>query len=151
MTGKNMIEENKTLREMVIEKRKRNNLTQVELAERAGLTQAQISNFESGKSTLGSDKLDKIFDILRMKSSQTKERQWDLAGECATLIKEKGLDVSNISKEELSQLCGDEEILLLQNISDSLYDKYVMSNIVDEHNTFNYFMSLVRFRLACLK
>jgi Predicted transcriptional regulator with C-terminal CBS domains len=143
--------ENKTIREIVIDKRKKVNMTQVELAEKASITQAQISNFESGKATLGSDKLDKIFDVLRLKSSQTKEEQWTLSGDCALIIKEKKLDITNMSKEELAHVSGNNEILLLQNIPDDLYEKYVASKIIDEHNTFNYFMSLVKFRLACLK
>ena len=90
--------ENKTIREIVIDKRKKVNMTQVELAEKASITQAQISNFESGKATLGSDKLDKIFDVLRLKSSQTKEEQWTLSGDCALIIKEKKLDITNMSQ-----------------------------------------------------
>ncbi|MCS2366470.1 helix-turn-helix transcriptional regulator [Bacteroides caccae] len=141
-----------TLREIVISRRKKAGLTQIELAEKSGITQAQLSNFESGKATLNSDSLDKLFAVLKMKSAQSAEAQWDLAGLCAERLKERGIkDVSLITREEMSKIAENEEILLLQIINDKLYDMYASSGIINEHNTYNYFQTIVAFRLACLK
>lgn len=59
-----MNKEKKTIRELIIRKRKELDFTQIDLAKKTGLTPSQISNFESGKTTLRSDTLDKIFDVL---------------------------------------------------------------------------------------
>lgn len=141
-----------TLREVIVSRRKKVGITQVELAEKAGITQAQLSNFESGKSTLNSDSLDKLFAVLKIKSAQSAEAQWELADLCAERLKERGVkDVFLISREEMAEIAENEEILLLQIVNDKLYDMYAKSGIVNEHNTYNYFQTLVAFRLACLK
>lgn len=141
-----------TLREIVVSRRKEAGLTQAELAEKSGLTQAQLSNFESGKSTLNSDSLDKLFAVLRMQYSQTAEEQWNLAKLCAARLKERGIkDVYLITREEMAEIAGNEEILLLQVVPKKLYDMYIDSRIVSEQNTYNYFQALVGFHLACLK
>lgn len=141
-----------SLREIVVSRRKKAGLTQAQLAEKSGLTQAQLSNFESGKSTLNSDSLDKLFSVLRMKYSQNVEEQWNLAELCATRLKERGIkDIKLITREEMAEIAENEEILLLQVVPKKLYDMYVDSHIVSEHNTYNYFQTLVGFRLACLK
>lgn len=141
-----------TLREVIVSRRKKVGITQVELAEKAGITQAQLSNFESGKSTLNSDSLDKLFAVLKIKSAQSAEAQWELADLCAERLKERGVkDVFLITREEMAVIAENEEILLLQIVNDKLYDMYAKSGIVNEHNTYNYFQTLVAFRLACLK
>lgn len=141
-----------TLREVIVSRRKKVGITQVELAEKAGITQAQLSNFESGKSTLNSDSLDKLFAVLKIKSAQSAEAQWELADLCAKRLKERGAkDVFLITREEMAVIAENEEILLLQIVNDKLYDMYAKSGIVNEHNTYNYFQTLVAFRLACLK
>lgn len=141
-----------TLREVVISRRKKAGMTQAQLAEKSGLTQAQLSNFESGKATLNSDSLDKLFAALRMQYSQTAEEQWNLAELCAAKLKERGIkDANLITREEMAEIAGNEEILLLQVVPQKLYDMYIDSHIVNEHNTYNYFKTLVRLRLACLK
>lgn len=144
--------ETKTLREQVTERRKGLKLTQADLALKAGITQAQLSNFESGKSELNSSTLDKIFEVLQMCFSQSQSAQWGLAGRCAEILKSKGVkDSTNISKEEMAEIAECEDILLLQVISQSLYDKYQASNLINEHHTYNYFLTLVNFKLAVLK
>lgn len=141
-----------TLREVVISRRKKAGMTQAQLAEKSGLTQAQLSNFESGKATLNSDSLDKLFAVLRMQYSQTAEEQWNLAELCAVRLKERGIkDANLITREEMAEIAGNEEILLLQVVPQKLYDMYIDSRIVSEHNTYNYFQALVGLRLACLK
>lgn len=141
-----------TLREIVISRRKKAKMSQTELAEKTGLTQSQISEFESEKRSLGSDSLDKIFKVLKMKYAQNSDAQWELAGLCATEIKRRGIkELGLITKEEMSEIGGNDEILLLQVINDKLYEQYVRAGILNESNTYNYFLALVRFRFACLK
>lgn len=141
-----------TLREKVISRRKNAKITQTELAEKTGLTQSQLSEFESGKSDLTSSSLDKIFNVLKLKYSQNAEEQWELAGICAEEIKNRGIvDVKSISKEEMAEIGKNEEILLLQVIGKKLYNSYVDARIIDEKNTYNYFLTLVNFRYACKK
>lgn len=141
-----------TLKEIVVSRRKKAGLTQAQLAEKSGLTQAQLSNFESGKSTLNSDSLDKLFAVLRMQYSQTAEEQWNLATLCAARMKERGIkDANLVTREEMAEIAGNEEILLLQVVPQKLYDMYIDSRIVSEENTYNYFQTLVGLRLACLK
>jgi Helix-turn-helix. len=141
-----------TLRETVILRRKEVNMTQLELAEKTGLTQSQLSNFEAGKTSLSSDNLDKVFSVLNIKFSQNAEKLWDLSQLCAKKLKEKGVkDISLITREEMAELSGNEDILLLQVISESLYDKYAACKLINEQNTYNYFISLVKFQFACLK
>lgn len=141
-----------TLREIVASRRKKAGLTQIELAEKSGVTQAQLSNFESGKATLTSDSLDKLFAALKIEWSQNAEAQWELAGLCAERLKERGIkDISLITREEMSEIVENEEILLLQIINDKLYNMYASAGIIDERNTYNYFRTLVAFRFVCLK
>ena len=143
--------ETKSLREQVIERRKSLKLTQAELAVKAGITQSQLSNFESGKSELNSSTLDKIFEVLRMQFSQSASELWNLSEKCAELLKAKGVkDASSIAKEEMAALADYEEILLLQVVSEKLYEQYVLSSIIDEHNTYNFFNTLVNFHLALI-
>lgn len=141
-----------TLREMVTSRRKEVKMTQTDLASRSGLTQSQLSDFESGKSDLTSSSLDKIFKVIKLKYTQNAEEQWDIAGKCAEEIKRRGISsLENISKEEMAEIAGNEEILLLQVVNESLFEKYAASGIIDEKNTYNYFLTVVRFRYACLR
>jgi transcriptional regulator with XRE-family HTH domain len=57
------------LKEIVASKRKSLNLSQIELANKCGLTQSQISNFEAGKTSLSSDNLEKILEVLSLNYS----------------------------------------------------------------------------------
>ena len=140
------------LREIVVSRRKVLNISQIDLANKCRLTQSQLSNFEAGKTSLSSDNLDKLFNVLNIEFSKYASNQWDLAKKCAEIIKEKRIkDVSSISREEMAEMSCDEEILLLQVVSESLYDKYVACKLINEQNTYNYFLSLVKFQLACLK
>lgn len=72
MTGNIM-----TIRELIIEKRAEVGMTQKELSEKTGITQARISDFESGKRTMTSDNIDKIFDALEIHFKQSKEELFD--------------------------------------------------------------------------
>jgi len=78
-----------TIREVIIEKRAEVGMTQRELSEKTGITQARISDFESGKRTMTSDNIDKIFNVLDIHFVRSKEQMWDLAKECANILKQK--------------------------------------------------------------
>lgn len=52
-----------TLSEHIKEKRKKNDLTQIELAERAGVGLRFIRDIEQGKQTL---RMDKVYDVLAL-------------------------------------------------------------------------------------
>ena len=54
-------------REIIKKKRKELGLSQSQLAEKVGIIQVTLSNYETGKSELGADKLEKIFEILNIK------------------------------------------------------------------------------------
>jgi len=54
-------------REIIKKKRKEFDLTQKQLAKEIGITQAAFSRYETGKSELGADKLERIFEILKIK------------------------------------------------------------------------------------
>lgn len=54
------------IRSSIIQEIKKRGLTQNELAEMSGLTQAQISNFTSGKYNLSSENIEKLLIALKM-------------------------------------------------------------------------------------
>lgn len=145
------------LREIISEKRIKLGLTQSQLAQKTGLTQAQISDFESGKREMNSSNLEKIISAMGMRFMddnpfmEKAHAQWDLAKEAASILIEKGIkNVDAITKEEMVSLTGFDDIMLLQVFSKTLFEKYVDSKIVSEHNTYNYFLTLVKFHIAML-
>lgn len=59
-----------SLNEIVCQYRKQKNISQSELAEKIDVRQATISEFESGKHALGSDKLEAIMNALNLTISK---------------------------------------------------------------------------------
>lgn len=127
-------------------------MTQKELSEKTGISQSRISEFESGNRSMNSENIDKIFDVLEVNFAKNGQQQWELAEECAKILKEKGIrNINKMSKEDVSTLVGKTEILALKEYSDTLYDKYCMMGVIDEKNNWNYMKTLIRFHLSLLK
>lgn len=140
-----------TIRELIIEKRVEAGMTQKELSEKTGITQARISDFENGKRTMTSDNIDKIFDILDIRFKRSKEEQWDFAKECASILKSKGINnIDNLTKEEVATLAGKKEILAMKEYNEKMYDELDMKCIANK-NAYNYIRALIKFHLALLK
>lgn len=53
-----------TLRQTIIKARKDNGISQKSLSERCGIRQATLCDFERGKTSIGSDTLEKLMSIL---------------------------------------------------------------------------------------
>lgn len=62
--------ERRNIRESIIAARKEKNITQKELAEKIQVRPATITEFESGKHALGSDKLEAIMNVLNLTISK---------------------------------------------------------------------------------
>lgn len=140
-----------TIRELIIQKRTEVGMTQKELSEKTGITQARISDFESGKRTMTSDNIDKIFNSLDIHFKQSKEEQWDFAKECAHILKSKDINsIDSLTKEEVATLIGKNEILAMKEYNDKLYDELDMKGIANK-NAYNYMKALIKFHLALLK
>ena len=69
--------------EMVRILRKKNELTQSELAERTGLTQATISNLENGRTRLGAERAKTLASALRVHPAVLLFPGWDVDKESA--------------------------------------------------------------------
>jgi transcriptional regulator with XRE-family HTH domain len=140
-----------TIREMVIYKRNEAGLTQKELSEKTGIAQCRISEFESGTRSMNSDNIDKIFEALEIEFSQNKEQQWIFAKECAKAIKNKGIsNIDTLTKEDIATLTGKDEILLMKEYNEQLYDEMCAKEIEDK-NAYNYMKTLIAFHISLLK
>lgn len=141
-----------TIREIIIQKRTEVGMTQMELSEKTGITQARISDFESSKRSMTSDNIDKILNALELHFKQSREQQWDFSIECARLLLKKGItDISNLSKEEVATLTGKEEIIALKEYNKELYDALSLRGTIDEYNTWNMMKTLIKFQLTIEK
>ena len=63
------------IREKITEFRKQQGLTQTDLAQKVGVRQATISDFENGKYNLRSDLLEKILIVLNLDIVQRSENR----------------------------------------------------------------------------
>ena len=61
------------IKEFVKQSRQKADLSMAQLAEKVGCRTATISDFENGKYNIGSDKLESIFDILKIKMIELKK------------------------------------------------------------------------------
>lgn len=140
-----------TIRELITQKRTEVGMTQKELSEKTGITQARISDFESGKRTMTSDNIDKIFNALEIHFKQNKEEQWNFAKECARILKSKDINsIDNLTKEEVATLTGKNELLAMKEYNDKLYDELDIKGIANK-DAYNYMKVLIKFHLALLK
>jgi transcriptional regulator with XRE-family HTH domain len=141
------------LREAIKLMREKSGFTQSELAEKAGLTQPQLSNFENGSGSITSESLDRVFEVLGLPVYYNPSEIWDMSEKAANILIEKGVSkwetVSKLTRDEISELTGIEEIKSLRDISeDSLLIK---KGIVDEKNTYEWFLVLVRVHIAAYR
>lgn len=140
-----------TIRELIIQKRNESNMTQKELSEKTGIPQSRISDFESGKRNMNSDNIDKMLAALEVSFNQNKSQMWDLAKTCAKILKNKGVaSVMNLTKEEVSTLTGKDEILIMKEYDEKLYDELSAKMIANEQ-AYNYMQTLIEFHLALIK
>ena len=132
--------------EIIASQRRRLGLKQYELAEQTGIAPSQISIFERGSVGMVSTNLEKILDALDLSIVNDRQSvQRKLARKCARVMRERKIeDLRFISREELAACVGNDELLLLPVVSDELYRRYCRSQLVDETNTWNYFVSLVQ-------
>ncbi|MFA6831314.1 MAG: helix-turn-helix domain-containing protein [Bacteroidaceae bacterium] len=138
------------IRETIINKRKECGMTQKELSEKTGIQQNRISEFEAGKRDIVTSNVDKIFEVLDEKYLSSRERMWNLAKECATILKNKGFSkISDLSKDTITTLTEKEYLLSLKEISDDLYDE-LSAKGSEPANTFNYMKALIRFHLSLI-
>lgn len=63
-----------TLRELIIKSRTESNMTQGELAEKSGIPQSRISEFESGRRSMNSDNVDRLIQALGVNINQYESR-----------------------------------------------------------------------------
>lgn len=141
-----------TIRELIISKRKESRMTQKELSEKTGITQARISEFESGARSMTSDNIDKIIEALDIQFKKNRENEWDFAKKSAQKLKSKGVNkIDSLSREDISNLIESPEILALKEYEEEQYDKLYLKGLIDEHDTFNYLRALISFHLALIK
>lgn len=132
--------------EIVASQRRRLGLKQYELASLTGIAPSQISIFERGSSGMVTTNLEKVLAALNLHIVHDRQsKQHEVARQCAKVLIEKDLtDLRNISREEIANVLGNEDLLLLPVISEELYRKYTRCELVDETNTWNYFLKLVQ-------
>ena len=93
----------------------------------------------------------KIFEALEIEFSQNKEQQWIFAKECAKAIKNKGIsNIDTLTKEDIATLTGKDEILLMKEYNEQLYDEMCAKEIEDK-NAYNYMKTLIAFHISLLK
>ena len=132
--------------EIVASQRRRLGLKQYELAEKTGIAPSQISIFERGSAGMVSTNLEKVLEALDLSIVNDRRNvQRKLARTCAKVMLDQKIKVLRfVSREELAERVGNDEILLLPVVSDELYRRYCRSQLVDETNTWNYFVTLVQ-------
>ena len=139
-----------TIQELITQKRTEVGMTQKELSEKTGITQTQIFDFESGKRTMISDNIDKIFNALEIHFKQNKKEQWNFAKECARILMSKDINsINNLTKEEVATLTGKNELLVMKEYNDKLYDELNMKGIANK-NAYNYMKVIIKFHLSLL-
>lgn len=146
--------EEMTIREYIVKKRKECGITQQELSEKTKIPQSRISEFESGKRAMDSDNIDKIFKSLNIHFHLKKQELWEFAKECANTLKSKGIkpeNITSISRPKLAELTEKEEIIALRRYSDKFYDQLSNTGAIhNPDNTFNYVHTLIRVHLALI-
>lgn len=135
------------LREQIIKARKEQGYTQGSLAEKIGVRQATISEFESGKRSLGSDILEKIIttlDLNIMTTIEEKKMQLELSAKIAAKLISSGLKgIETLTQEDVWKMSGEDYILKLENLSDEDYKKAEKKDL--DYKTWNMFFTLLKF------
>ena len=120
-------------------------LTQKELADKAGLTTAQISLFFNGSSTLNQKSLESLLSILDL-NIEMYEKRFELAKKVAATFIEKELkseDVCVMSKSLMAKESGESAIMLFYDIEEKYVNEIVKTRIVDYESTFAFFKAMV--------
>ena len=132
--------------EIVATQRRRLGMKQYQLAERTGIAPSQISIFERGGSGMVTTNLEKVLVALGLHIVFDKQPEQErLARELAhILIQRKVQDVRSLVREEAAALLENDDILLLPMVSEELYRRYTRSKVIDETNTWNYFLKLTQ-------
>ena len=141
-TGYSLTSTINSLREFIVKIRKEKNITQSELAEKVGIRVATISDYETGKSSVNADTIERIFKVLdiRIEPDLNREKQFDDAKSVAKILFEKDiLSAEKLTQKELYDLTQVESILALNK------------NAKDERDTYEFFKTLVRFHIVFLK
>lgn len=133
------------INEIVAAQRRRLGLKQYQLAERTGIAPSQISIFERGSSAMVTTNLEKLLRALQLHIVYDRQSvQMQVAKDCAHRLLNQGVnDLRNMTREEIAALLGNDDILLLPVVSDELFRRYSRSELVDETNTWNFFVKLV--------
>lgn len=141
-----------TIRELIISKRNELGMTQKELSKRTGITQARISEFESGTRQMLSNKIDLLFDALDIKFyKESPDHNWDFATECARILKTKGItSIDKLTREDLSALCDKPEFLTMKQYDKNYNEEKMLKQGADPDNSFDYLKTLITFKLAVL-
>lgn len=132
--------------EIVAAQRRRLGLKQYQLAEKTGIAPSQISIFERGSSGMVTTNLEKVLLALGLHITYDRQNvQLEMAKECAKKLLAKGYDdLRSVSREEIAMIMDNDDILLLPVVSDELFRRYTRSQLMDETNTWNYFIRLVQ-------
>lgn len=138
------------LRQQIVKVRKEQGFTQGILAEKIGVRQATISEFESGKRSLGSDILEKIINILNidiMNIIEEKNMQLKLSDEIAKELLSKGVEnIDSLTKETIHMMTKEkfgDYILSLNRVSEEEYKKLEKQD--KDFKTWNMFFVLLKF------
>lgn len=132
--------------DIVASQRRRLGLKQCELAKKTGIAPSQISIFERGSAGMVSTNLERILEALDLSIVNDRQSvQRKMARKCARVMRERNIDdLRFVSREEMAAYVGNDELLLLPVVSDELYRRYCRGKLVDETNTWNYFVELVQ-------
>ncbi len=139
--------------EIVAAQRRRLGLKQYQLAEKTGIAPSQISIFERGSSGMVTTNLEKVLLALGLHITYDRQNvQQGVAKECAKKLLAKGYEeLHGITREEIALIIDNDDILLLPVVSDELFRRYTRSQLMDETNTWNYFVRLVQDEIHDLK
>lgn len=142
-----------TIRELIINKRAELGMTQAQLSNITGISQARISEFESGSRQMMSDNVDKIIEALRIKFyNESPDTNWTFATECAKILKEKGItSIDKLTKEDLATLCSKDEFLLMKEYGKCFDEERIIKQGDSPDDSFNYIRTLIAFKLATLR
>jgi transcriptional regulator with XRE-family HTH domain len=142
------------LKEQIIKARKEQGLTQKDLALKIGVRKATISDFETGKTALGSDILEKIINVLSinvMKILDEKKMQLELSKSIANIL----VTNYNINIKQLEKMTRDEIYALTKELGDYIITLPVVSEneykklekIDQDYKTWNLFFTLLKLDL----
>ncbi|PXV66856.1 helix-turn-helix protein [Dysgonomonas alginatilytica] len=152
----------KELHTILRERREELGMTQKQLAEKIGVREATISDFETGKSTVNSNIIKNILGVLLVSISktpseleQTNKALWDESINTAKVLADKGYDKKTVEKMSYEEMCSITGLPFVNNldtiITNEYYDNYIErigTATVDISLKFSYFKTVVLFNLV---